>query len=754
VVTLESRLTPAVTVTAGLNGLNNSGWYPPDTNLAVGPSHVMEIVNEEFGIYNKATGGLVASQSLSSLFSGFDTGGGYGTFDPTVLYDEMAGRFVIEAAVDDSSNLKAYVDFAVSNSSDPTQGFTEKQQIEVDEGGNCWVDNGKLGWNADAYIFTGNSYTFSTGPYAHELVLTIQKNSVLDQNAATLTDSVVDRSGNFSMIPTRMHGSASGGPMWFVETAWNGGSSIDVVSMTNVLSNSPSFGDHTVAVNSYSQPSSAPQPGGSVEIIDARTLNVEWNNNNLVAGFDSMSGSDAAAAWVEFQTGGASPSVVQQGVIHPATGVSTYFPGVGVDASGDLGMTYMESSASADVSMYVTGRLASDPVNTLQPATDVAAGNAAVNPGRGGDYAGIALDPSAANTFWAANEYGLSGTDWGTWLSQFTITSGSNEPPPTVVTPASASPNVVIGTSTSFSVLGADDDGESSLTYTWAVTSQPAGAASPSFSVNGTNDATIALATLYQAGAYTFQVTIVDPSSLSVTSSVTVTVNQTATSIGVFPANVTLPNGSTEQFSAVQLDQFGQAMASQPSFSWSLSAGGVGSVSSNGLYTAPSSETGTAVVTATAGAMTGDASVTVSSIPPAPTNLTVTVGGPRQVSLAWTENYTNVDAFVIDRSSDGGASWTVIATVGGNLTTFLDTTVNRNTTYEYRIAAQNASGTSPWSNVATVKTPHRAPGRTHSPYPEPDFPTRVHVRAAKHHHDHHAPRHADTSRPHDRPRNS
>src|SRR5947209_8473852 len=43
---LEDRLAPAITLAAGFNGLPNTGWNPPDTNLAVGPSHVLETVNE------------------------------------------------------------------------------------------------------------------------------------------------------------------------------------------------------------------------------------------------------------------------------------------------------------------------------------------------------------------------------------------------------------------------------------------------------------------------------------------------------------------------------------------------------------------------------------------------------------------------------------------------------------------------------------------------------------------------------------
>jgi hypothetical protein len=721
---LEERIALSTTLGASYGGDSGTGWYPPDTNAAAGPNYVVETVNETLAIYNKSTGALVSSEKLSALFSGFDTGGSSGTFDPSVMYDDASGRFVIVDMVNDSANHKSYVDLAVSDSSDPTAGFAEKHQIETDEGGNNWVDNGKLGGNADAYVFTGNSYTFGNS-YVHEMVITIDKTSVLDKNNSTFTDYLVPRSGNFSMIPARMHGAATGGPMWFVETTWSGGSSIDVVQMTNVDSSSPSFTDNNVSVNSYNYNSSPVQPGGTVSIVDSRTLNVEWNNNYLVAGFDSVAGSDAAAGWVQFNTSGSSPKVTEQGVIHPASGVQTYFPAVSVDSSGNMGMTYMESSSTEYVSMYITGRMASDPTNTMETPTLAEAGAHTLSPNRAGDYGGLVPDPSTASTFWASNEYATSSGSWGTWLTQFTMSSGSGDAPPTVATAASASPSPVTGTTTNLSVLGADDDGESSLTYNWATIAQPSGVSSPTFSINGTNAAKNSVVTIYAAGNYTFQATITDPSGLSVTSSVSVTVNQTQTSIAVTPGSASVAPGGTQLFSASALDQFGNAMASQPSFTWSVDTGGVGgSISGTGLYTAPST-TGTDTVRATAGSMSGTATVTVATIPAPPTNLTAKAVSSSQVNLAWQESSGGVTGFKIQRSNNGGSSWTLIATIGDVLS-YSDRTVHRRTTYEYRVAAYNGAGTSGWSNVATVTTP-RAPQPIQpiTTFPPPDVPIYV-----------------------------
>ena len=184
---------------------------------------------------------------------------------------------------------------------------------------------------------------------------------------------------------------------------------------------------------------------------------------------------------------------------------------------------------------------------------------------------------------------------------------------PVVATPAAASANPVTSTTTVLSVLGADPSyPESDLTYIWSTTSAPPGATPPTFGVNDTNAAQNTTVMFDQAGTYTFQVTIADPSSLSVTSTVTVVVAQALTTIVVAPASATVSEDSTEPFTALAVDQFGQALANPPTFTWSVDTGGAGgSVSTAGLYTAPGSETGSDTVRAASGSVSGTAAVTV-----------------------------------------------------------------------------------------------------------------------------------------------
>ena len=96
------------------------------------------------------------------------------------------------------------------------------------------------------------------------------------------------------------------------------------------------------------------------------------------------------------------------------------------------------------------------------------------------------------------------------------------------------------------------------------------------------------------------------------------------------------------------------------------------------------------------------------TIPPAPTGLTATLQAGPQVRLEWTDNATNEDAFVIERAVDGGG-FTPLPNAPANPGTgpvvAFDTTVAAGHSYDYRVAATNAVGTSPWSNIASVVVP-------------------------------------------------
>ncbi|MEL6557433.1 MAG: fibronectin type III domain-containing protein [Bacteroidota bacterium] len=92
----------------------------------------------------------------------------------------------------------------------------------------------------------------------------------------------------------------------------------------------------------------------------------------------------------------------------------------------------------------------------------------------------------------------------------------------------------------------------------------------------------------------------------------------------------------------------------------------------------------------------------------APSQLGASVLSSSQIRLNWTDNSNNETKFVISRARENG-QYADVDQVGANQTTFLDTDLDPNTRYRYRIYAANATNNSGFSNPVAVRTFNSAP---------------------------------------------
>ncbi len=413
----------------GMNSNSTScGCEPPDTHGAVGPNHFVEVVNTAITIYNK--NGTIAQgpTEFQSFFQPSILAGEQFDFDPVIAYDNLANRWVLGVLIAaSSSSAESDLLYAISNTSDPTQGFSEQHRINF--GGvspGLFADYPKIGFNADAHVFSLNM--FSTSAYEYVDILSIDKSTVLDQNPATFSHHITSRPDtSFTMAVASMHESAPGDPMWLVEESGYGGTrtNVRVVKMANPTSATPTYTEYLIPVPSYSSGDlpNAPQPGGSFNTNDARMLNAESRGTRLVSTQSVSVSGKSLVRWYEFDTSGGVPTLTQQGNIDPGPGISTFFPSIAINDRGDLGITYMQSSSSQFVSMYVTGQAFGAVPGTLSAPALVKSGNESYPGGRGGDYSGVTVDP-VDDSFWAVNEVSLTGSPnplWSTWAGNFTV---------------------------------------------------------------------------------------------------------------------------------------------------------------------------------------------------------------------------------------------------------------------------------------------------------------------------------------------
>jgi hypothetical protein len=274
----------------------------------------------------------------------------------------------------------------------------------------------------------------------------------------------------------------------------------------------------------------------------------------------------------------------------------------------------------------------------------------------------------------------------------------SNNQKPVISVPAAAAVNPVPAASSAMSVQAVDDGGTDSLIYQWTAPSVPAGAW-VNFSANGTNTSKNTVATFSALGAYILRATVQDKELLTDTSSIAVIVVQGISQIVVTPTAVSIPANGTQTFSAIAKDQFGQAMSPQPAFTWTV--GGGGTINASGLFASNGACTGGPfTITAAAGGVSGNASVDVICTP---SGLTATDNSRQQITLTWVDNSANESGFYIERAPSAG-SFSQIASVGANVTTYVNSGLSAGTTYQYRVRAYNSSGNSAYSNTATATT--------------------------------------------------
>jgi uncharacterized repeat protein (TIGR01451 family) len=687
---LEQRMAPSVTVVnngglgyAGLDFNRSGGYVPPDTVGAAGPSSYVESVNQTVALFTpKATGATTITAALSTFW--FTTGGlghadaGSGLSDPVVTYNDQIGRFVVaDQDVDFTTHVSRF-DIAVSKTSTPSTLGTADwtfYQVNTTEVGFDADYPGNFGYNHDATVFTLNMFGVAGG--GHCQVISIN-NADLAANSTTPHIYQNDLA-DFSDRPTTMHDSVAGDPMWLI-TEHGDNLSIDVIKMTNVLSTAPTFTYTNLAVTPYSGVVAPLNPNGTVITtnIDSRIQkSAEWNNTIVAAHAVSVSSTQDVIQWYAINVSG-TPTLSQQGRVNAGANTYLTYPAIDINSSSQIGLTYMRSGTDTStdyMSMYVTGRTASDAAGTMETPVLVPAGTGQANyadfsPGRAGDLSGINVDP-VDGSFWAASEFANTEAtaNWGTAIANFTISNplGSAD----MAVTASGPSSVTAGTSATYTITLANNGPNAAqgvvLTdtlptgSTFGSMTQTAGSDGFTLSQSGGSATETATGTIASGSSDTFTLVVFAPSSLanganfsdtaSVSASnpdpntanntatvsgtivnnntnadlgVTISGPSTATEGGSVTYNITVTNAGPASASSVSLTDtlasifsFKSATTSQGTFSVS---GGVVTFS---LGTIASGGTATASVTAQAiedGSSSNNASVSSSSPDPNPTN--------------------------------------------------------------------------------------------------------------------------------------
>ena len=726
------------TPTVGLSfeglGQGQYGWgshtsvAPPDTNGAVGATQYVQWVNLSFIVFDKATGNkLLGPVAGNTLWSGF--GGGCQTNnngDPVVIYDKLANRWVMsQFSVSTTPYLQCV---AVSQTSDATGAW---YRYSFSYGNTNFDDYPKMGVWPDAYYETfdmfQNGQTY-IGPDA----CAYDRTKMLQGLAAT-QQCFQQGSTVGPLLPADLDGTTP---------PPTGSSNYLLTYGTNTLNlykfhvdwvtpaNSTFTGPIVINVAAFNPlcggGTCVPQPGTTQQVdslADRLMYRLAYRNfgthESLVVSHSVVAGSSGGVRWYEIQNPSGTPVVAQQSTYAPDSSYR-WMPSVAMDQAGDLAVGYSVSSSSVYPSIAYAGRLATDPVNTLQTETTVVTGTGSQTTGlsRWGDYSAMQVDPVDDCTFWYTQEYmKTNGTwNWNTRIANFKFPNCGSL---VNISPTSVNfGNQIVSTSSTPQAVTLTNSSNSSVSITSiGVTGDYSQTNNCGASIAGNSSCTINVTfTPTTTGTRTGTLTVVDGAgtqTASLTGAGVTLVSLTPASVsfgnvGVgshsSPQSVTLANNQASQLTGVSVSITGTNAAD---FSQTNNCGTAVAANSsctiNVTFT-PSiyaSESATLTVTDSAGTQTSSLTGTGKDVTPPTTQITApsngaTVSGTINVTATATDNVgvTSIQIYIDGVLKASGSS--------SPLTYSWNTTTASAGTHTIYSKAADAAGNVGTSSTVTV----------------------------------------------------
>ncbi|MBS1724039.1 MAG: hypothetical protein JSS66_13925 [Armatimonadetes bacterium] len=408
-------------VTAKFPGMSNTGWTPPDPYIAVGPSHIVEVVNSSIAIFNKS-GQKQFQQVLdgSGFFSGAATSSF--VFDPKCFYDPGSNRFFVVALEQDDSPQISGILIAISDDGDPNGSWVKyRLEAKVNKNGtNYWFDYPCVGYNKNGVVITGNMFSFGSNSFLFSRSYVLIKSELVA--GGTVHFSFFDHTGEFTIQPARcfegvtsnLYGARIKNTSTFTFYAWKNANTLTpTLSQADVTI--PSF----ISFNGYAQSTG----GGSLDTISDRLMDATFRSGSFLVGHTvkfSPTDNRSMVRWYEFLVNSWPTSGVvtrkQSGNIGLAAPNYLFIPAIAKNGVGGISVIMTRSSTTRTADFYGVSHKSTDALNTMGPLSAIASSLHSGQPqSRWGDFYCLTFDPSDSKRFWAVGEV-LDGT--GQWRTE------------------------------------------------------------------------------------------------------------------------------------------------------------------------------------------------------------------------------------------------------------------------------------------------------------------------------------------------
>jgi hypothetical protein len=449
----------AAAPTTGFNflGVGINGGTPSDSNGSVGNDQFVETVNIRYQIWslNRATKvatSVLGPSPINNFWVGF--GGAcqsQNSGDPIVLFDKVAGRWLISQFTTSLSGGSYFQCVAISTTADATGSYF-RYAFAVP--GGRFGDYPHFGAWTDAYYMMAHAFTSTSGSYVAGLFAAMDRTKMLIGDPSATWQVIQDPSEGGHM-PADLDGAApppTNAPGIFLSLHSSG----MVIYRMKVDFTTPANTVNTVQATVPVAPATGacggggsciPQPGTTTTVsslADRLMFRAAYRNlidhESIVISHSvdpSVAGVVSGVRWYDFRLSGppdaacpSYPCVYQQGTVADvANGRSRWMPSIAMDSAENILVGYSttgKTNGSENHSIRYTGRAKGDPLGTMTaPEAAIVVGTANNTNSRWGDYTSMSVDPFDDCTFWYVNQYFVATGSWSTRIASAAWPPGS-----------------------------------------------------------------------------------------------------------------------------------------------------------------------------------------------------------------------------------------------------------------------------------------------------------------------------------------
>ena len=430
---------PAPQVTTEFDGLDEAtaGFDPPDGWVTVNAAFVIQSVNGLVQISSRS--GVPIQQAPTWAVFGIPLG--QNDSDPRFLWDASHARWVGSLVSFDDTFTNNFIVLAVSETADPVGAWD--RYVFADAPGEL-PDQPTIASSTTKIVIPANEFANGAIDYAGASILAIDWASIINGGALTGIWTA-DNSALWSIRPAQALSPSSDVHLIAEATGVGGFTAGDILykRLTGTASATTTAGFLELATtHGPFFPMNPPRQAGNPSTVcsiycDERPTDAVSRGSYLwlVSTSGCLDGAHHDADCVRavgFNTGSAGTPTLAADLLIGEDAADLFMGGLTIAGDGTVFLAYSRSSASDFVSakarvFTLAGGLGpeqglADGDGTYDPGS---------NPGRWGDYLGVAADPSGTGAAWVGSEIPAADGTWRTVVTRLVVDST----PPTVTTP-------------------------------------------------------------------------------------------------------------------------------------------------------------------------------------------------------------------------------------------------------------------------------------------------------------------------------